>query len=131
MAAQMQAGVDRKRLAKSSLESEDGNYENTETAIYGITEACLDILERLASELQLSSNLQQDEEPSESVLSDTSPPDITGLRNSFAFWIDYTGALAPVGASLDDRLHGHDEIKEMVIELLEMVERNLHRVSLH
>jgi hypothetical protein len=59
--------------------------------------------------------------------SDESLLDIRGLRNNFAFWIDYTGALADIGASLDDRLQGHDEIKEMVMELLEMVDRNLSR----
>jgi hypothetical protein len=51
---------------------------------------------------------------------------IEETRRSFNLWIDYTGALAAdVSRSLDVRLHEHMDIKEMVIELLEMLARNL------
>jgi hypothetical protein len=99
------------------IKNEEGNYEAA-TAIYNITDSCFDILERLISGFDAECSLAP---------SDESFLDIRGLRNNFAFWIDYTGALADIGASLDDRLQGHDEIKEMVIELLQMVDRNLSR----
>jgi hypothetical protein len=108
-------------------ENEDEEHQKAATAIYDVTDACFDVLERLVSAADADSSPEQALLVSDSASSDESPRDIRGLRNSFAFWIDYTGALAPVGASLDDRLHGHDEIKEMVVELLEMVERNLCR----
>jgi hypothetical protein len=47
------------------------------------------------------------------------------MGRSFDLWINYTGALAAVGRSLDDRLRGHIDIKEMVLELLQMLARNL------
>jgi hypothetical protein len=52
---------------------------------------------------------------------------INRQERSFDLWIKYTGALAMVGVSLDDRLRDHTEIKEMVVELLHMVARNLQR----
>ena len=50
---------------------------------------------------------------------------IEEMERSFNLWINYTGALAAVGRSLDDRLKGHTDIKEMVVELLQMLARNL------
>ncbi len=104
--------------------NEDEN-QKAPTVIYDIVDSCFDVFERLVSEadgaLPLDTSPASSNEPSRN---------IRGLRNNFAFWIDYTGALAPVGASLDDRLKGHDEISEMVMELLEMVDRNLHRRQL-
>ncbi|KAI1330203.1 hypothetical protein F5Y16DRAFT_31336 [Xylariaceae sp. FL0255] len=48
------------------------------------------------------------------------------MGRSFNLWIDYTGALAAdVSRSLDTRLYDHGDIKEMVIELLQMLARNL------
>lgn len=47
------------------------------------------------------------------------------IRRDFDLWINYTGALASVGRSLDDRLGADTDIKEMVLELLEMLARNL------
>jgi hypothetical protein len=43
---------------------------------------------------------------------------IEQMGRSFDLWINYTGALAAVGRSLDDRLRGHTDIKEIVVELL-------------
>lgn len=89
------------------------------TIIYDNTHECDDALEWLKTNLKRQ----------ESLLSETWPYDrISGLRNSFTYWIDFTGALAPVGASLDDRLRHHGDIKEMIVELLEMISRNtVHR----
>jgi hypothetical protein len=47
------------------------------------------------------------------------------IKGDFDLWINYTGALAVVGRSLDDRLSGYTDIKEMVLELLQMLARNL------
>ncbi|KAK4206460.1 hypothetical protein QBC37DRAFT_239071, partial [Rhypophila decipiens] len=85
--------------------------------IYEITDACLEAFERLIP-------LVPDDR-----LSSQSRPNLRGLRDDFSFWIDYSGALASAGASLDDRLHGLDEIKGMVLELLQMLGRNLLRLA--
>ncbi|OBT39283.1 hypothetical protein VE00_10598 [Pseudogymnoascus sp. WSF 3629] len=50
------------------------------------------------------------------------------IRRDFDLWINYTGALATVGRSLDDRLGADTDIKEMVLELLEMLDRNLQYI---
>ena len=52
------------------------------------------------------------------------------IRRDFDLWINYTGALAAVGRSLDDRLGGYTDIKDMVLELLQMLARNL-QYSMH
>jgi hypothetical protein len=123
--------VGRESHLASSDRQTDREKEEYETAnaIYDVTEACFDIFERLVSAVDADASPEKSllvSDISESSTKELSS-DIRGLRNSFAFWIDYTGALAPIGASLDDRLQDHGEIKEMVVELLEMVERNLCR----
>jgi hypothetical protein len=42
-------------------------------------------------------------------------------------WAAYVGAFSPSKASLDARLVEHDDVKEMVIELLDMIQRNLNK----
>ncbi|KAJ2981442.1 hypothetical protein NUW58_g6688 [Xylaria curta] len=94
-----------------------------EMAIYDLTNKCYDAFERLV-DAELIRGLHNDDN------SGATPHDLPGLKNSFAFWVDHTGALAPIGASLDDRLADYVDIKEMVIQLLEMVKRNIdQRVS--
>ncbi|KAI0198198.1 hypothetical protein F4808DRAFT_266381 [Astrocystis sublimbata] len=97
----------------------------TDTTLYDLSDKCYSAFERL---LEAEGDIQSPtDEPDCSVRQD-----LPGLKNSFSFWVEYTGALAPVGASLDDRLVGYVEIKEMIIELLEMVERHaflLERIS--
>jgi hypothetical protein len=56
--------------------------------------------------------------------------DLMGLRNSFIFWADYTGALSLMESSLDARLQGFPDISSMLVELLEMISRNLRRREL-
>lgn len=89
-----------------------------DAALYDLTDRCYNAFERL---IEAGGGL----EPLSYESSGATPHDLTGLKNSFAFWVDYTGALAPVGASLDDRLIDCAEIKKMIIELLEIVERNI------
>ncbi len=47
------------------------------------------------------------------------------LCGRFNLWAAYTGAFASPKASLDARLADHEDIKDMVLELLVMVERNI------
>ena len=56
--------------------------------------------------------------------------DFMGLRNSFIFWADHTGALSLMESSLDARLQGFPDITSMFVELLIMILRNLHRREL-
>lgn len=118
---------------KSSTEGGDSETQNeiekhrqATATIYDTANACFDIFERLASVDGKNTFLDQ------ALVSESDPYgesscDVKGRLNNFAFWIDYTGALAPVGASLDDRLQDNDEIIEMVLELLYMIDRNLRR----
>lgn len=124
----MLAAEQQSALASGDLDIER-QHQYGANAIYDVTEVCSDIFERLISAVDRDSLPK-----GTSITSDTSESsyeeqtrNISSLRNSLAFWIDYTGALAPVGASLDDRLHEHGGVQEMVVELLEMVERNLRR----
>ncbi|KFY79386.1 hypothetical protein V498_08945, partial [Pseudogymnoascus sp. VKM F-4517 (FW-2822)] len=113
-------------------EKQDERHQKASTVIYDITNAYFDTFEDLVSSVDAHSFLKQEQEQilwSNAPSSEEPPHDIRGLRNSFAFWIDYTGALAPVGASLDDRLHSNNDIQEMIVELLEMVEKNLSRLQ--
>ncbi|KAF9886797.1 hypothetical protein FE257_011044 [Aspergillus nanangensis] len=47
------------------------------------------------------------------------------LRGRFNLWAKYVGVFATPRASLDARLASYSEIKDMVVELLDMVQRNL------
>lgn len=47
------------------------------------------------------------------------------LFGRFELWAAYVGAFASPKLSLDARLVDHPEIKEMVLELLIMIQRNL------
>lgn len=57
--------------------------------------------------------------------------DFLGLRNSFTLWIDFTGALSLKESSLDTRLRGLSDISSLVVELLDMILRNLQRCELN
>ena len=48
------------------------------------------------------------------------------LRGRFHLWAAYVGAFAAPKASLDARLNVHTDIKGMVLELLDMLQVNLH-----
>lgn len=99
--------------------------ETSDGTIYDITNDCLDSFDYLVS--STAGHLSEELAFIAIDVTESGGPihDVNGLRNDLSFWIDYTGALAHPGASLDDRLHGHDRIKGMVIELLQMVARNL------
>lgn len=50
---------------------------------------------------------------------------IEELKGHFYLWAKYVGAFAAQRASLDSRLAPFPDIKDMIIELLDMVERNI------
>ena len=100
------------------------------TIIFEITLRCLTIFDKLASRQDgwiLTHPFSLGGGAKGSTSKSRPSRDFLGLRNSFSFWIDYTGALSLMDSSLDVRLLGLTDISSMVIELLEMVERNLQR----
>lgn len=108
--------------------------EDTSTVIFDIAYKCLDSFDRVATGYD-ESIFTQPFTPRDDDLrrkrGDNSTRDFLGLRNSFSFWIDYTGALSLTESSLDTRLRGLTDISTMVIELLDMVLRNLQRRKRH
>lgn len=100
-------------------ESEVGgeSKQYTRTTVHHTTEACNNGLKGLVSILENKINLFSE---------DWSYDRVVGLRHSFAYWIDFTGALAPKEASLDERLHEHNDVRGMVVELLEMMFKNIN-----
>jgi hypothetical protein len=100
------------------------------TAIFDITYQCLDAFDQVVAhqdESVLTHSFIPNDGLESSVNRNRSSCDFLGLRNSFLFWIDYTGALSLKDSSLDARLQGLEDISSMVIELLEMMLRNLQR----
>ncbi|PHH62955.1 hypothetical protein CDD81_6380 [Ophiocordyceps australis] len=110
----------------------DQVQENTPTAIFDITHQCLEFFDRIIAEYHESFVTQSFVPGDDAVVSDARKPssfDFLGLRNSFLFWVDYTGALSLMDSSLDARLRGLKDVSGMVLELLEMILRNLHRIN--
>jgi hypothetical protein len=103
--------------------------ENATTVIFDIAHECLSCFEQVATK-QDDSLLTRSFVPGYGTdrykERNKSPRDFLGLLNSFSFWTDYTGALSLMESSLDSRLRGLEDISSMVIELLDMVLRNLH-----
>ncbi|KAI3322336.1 hypothetical protein HD806DRAFT_122479 [Xylariaceae sp. AK1471] len=106
--------------------------EELATAIFDITHQCLDSFNQIVAK-QDESLLTRPFVPGDGTDSSRnrshSSRDFLGLRNSFSFWIDFTGALSLMDSSLDTRLRGLTDISSMVIELLEMILRNLQRLD--
>lgn len=100
------------------------------TVIFDITHQCLVSFDQIVAKYD-ESILTHSLIPGDAVRAlDTkkrSSCDFLGLRNSFLFWIDYTGALSLLDSSLDARLRGFADISAIVAELLEMILRNLQR----
>lgn len=90
--------------------------ELAETALYEMTKTCADLFENLVAVLDERVILFSAEWPFDRFV---------GLRNSFAYWTDFLGVLGPKSISLDKRLEKHAEVKELVWELLAMVDRSI------
>ncbi|KAF2106156.1 hypothetical protein BDV96DRAFT_607675 [Lophiotrema nucula] len=106
-------------MAEQDLENND--------IIYKATEACLVLLESLGKRADSSTTLQV--EKTDGDLSQD-PPFLEDMARSFNIWINYTGALADPSRCLDFRLKDHDDIRDMILELLQMLERNLEYVQI-
>lgn len=77
-------------------------------SIFGLSSSCSQLFDKY---------LQRPDTASKSTVED--------LQHRFDLWTAYVGAFASPGASLDDRLRFNDEIKAMVMKLLDMLQRNL------
>ena len=103
--------------------------------MFDITHSCLEYFDRaiakhdsaLLTHLIRRGGKDGDAHKSRNSTQSSTPCDFMGIRNSFLFWIDYTGALSLVDSSLDARLQGLSDISAVVMELLEMVLRSLRR----
>lgn len=93
------------------------------TAIFDTTYSCLSSFDQLTP-------IYGESTVARSIDTARDASDFLGLRNSFSLWIDYTGALSLMDSSLDARLSDLLDISSMVIELLEMILRNLGRGKL-
>ncbi|KAK4195219.1 ankyrin repeat-containing domain protein [Triangularia verruculosa] len=106
--------------------------EDVSTAIFDITHTCLQSFDQIVAnydDSMLTKPMVSSDDTTVGRSQKQSTYDFLGLRNSFLFWIDYTGALSLMSSSLDARLQGLEDISAMVVELLEMILRNLQRVD--
>lgn len=88
----------------------DTHAEKSETSIYDATCLCSDSFKSYVDAFQPGT---EDHRTAES------------LQRLFNQWGAHMGVCAPVEASLDARLALNQNIKKMVIELLEMIQQNL------
>lgn len=107
--------------------------EDMATLIFDIAHECLDSFDRVVAENDEALLTRSFAPVNTGSIPDSrrrSSFDFLGLRNSFLFWADYTGALSLMNSSLDARLSGFTDVSDMVAELLEMILRNLHQGGL-
>lgn len=97
------------------------------TAIFDLTHSCLELFDWVKA--KHDSTLLKHLIPlcDDDVHRKAPPCDFLGIRTSFLFWIDYTGALSLIESSLDARLEGLNDISTVVLELLETILRSLQR----
>ena len=75
-----------------------------------------------------ASSTERSSEPRVDPYSKTSSmSSMLALRSRFELWVNYVGALGQVGYSLDDTLQRHQDLKSMVLELLDMMASSLRR----
>jgi hypothetical protein len=115
-------------------EREKGLLEEDNSAIFDMAYDCFIVFEHIRKTqdeaLTAMSFVMDDLSSGPLTNSSYHTRDFLGLRNSFAFWVDYSGALSLMDSSLDARLRGLTDISSMVVELLDMVVRNLRRREL-
>lgn len=95
-----------KSLNEPELTSQAANDYGASEAIYAAAKNCL-------TQFQHNLNAQHGDRATEE------------LRGRFNLWAAYIGAFAAPRASLDARLANHPEIRDMVVELLHMIQENL------
>ncbi|WXC58102.1 hypothetical protein SNK03_004001 [Fusarium graminearum] len=111
------------------MDSTDGNKTKL---LFDIAHQCLISFDRVAASHDaalLTRSLKPDDTTKIGRRNVRTTFDFLGLKNSFSFWIHKTGALSLGKSSLDQRLHGLENVSSMIVELLEMILENLHRVD--
>jgi hypothetical protein len=99
--------------------------EDHDEAIYEAVTACLGLLASFPDQTASPDTSAKLEEDIGKYASEI-PDFIQDVERSFNIWIDYTGALAAdVSRSLDARLQGYEDIRGIILELLQMLARNL------
>jgi hypothetical protein len=78
--------------------------------IYAASRECSDVFEGYIASLRRSSQAREL---------------LLELRSLFRQWTAYVGAFAVPKASLDARLQNHDAVREIILDLLFMVQQNL------
>ncbi|KAK6856466.1 HET-domain-containing protein [Apiospora arundinis] len=116
----------------SSEEDGDSGDDYDEEAIYDTTIACLCLFSNISRNMDSSDKSPQPGQPEQSSREQSSNVDesVMDLSRSFDIWIDYTGALASdESRALDARLQGFKDIKNMILNLLEMLSDNLQHLN--
>lgn len=106
----------------------DPSQEDNATAIFDVTHQCLDSFDRVQakhSESIPTHSFFLGDASATSERQHHSSCDSLGILNSFWNWVDSTDALSLKDSSLDARLRGSAGVSTMVIELLEIILRNL------
>ncbi len=118
------------------MDHDDQDNDDSLDIIYSIVIECSNLLESFPvstgqatlgatdNVTNLAPTYHHDGPPDEDI-NEKKKKTVSRLTHSFQLWINYTGALGAVGISLDDRLRGHPDIREMVVDLLRMLMRNL------
>ena len=110
-------------------EPQDGHTLGEETTLYDASYDCLILFEDIIANPSIVT-ITDKEEHNDLQRRFIDEQEHNGLKsqyNSFLLWVDYTGALSLKKSSLDARLRGFADISAMVLELLEMIVRNLSR----
>ncbi|KAH8735575.1 hypothetical protein BGZ61DRAFT_471993 [Ilyonectria robusta] len=110
----------------------DPSQEDNATAIFDVTHQCLDSFDRVQakhSESIPTHSFFLGDASATSERQHHSSCDSLGILNSFWNWVDSTDALSLKDSSLDARLRGSAGVSTMVIELLEIILRNLQCVD--
>lgn len=109
-----------------AVDNNDGTGNQDDDAIYEATISCLNLLNSLTKQADSSATLSLGKAGE---LSRQDAAFLEDMARSFNIWINYTGALTDLSRCLDFRLKGYNDIRDMVLELLQMFERNLENVE--
>lgn len=104
------------------VDHNDGTSNQDDDAIYLATISCWNLLNHLTKQADSSATLSPRKTSERSVKDAAFLED---MARSFNIWINYTGALTDLSRCLDFRLKGYDDIRDMVLAMLHMLERNL------
>ncbi|KAF4440431.1 hypothetical protein F53441_12274 [Fusarium austroafricanum] len=123
--------IDSEHECETRFEKESDYESDTdgEEAIFELVRGCLMLFSSLARQAGLPNVPEQPDATAGQHFNEVTEF-IADMDRSFNIWIDYTGALAAnVDRSLDARLQDCKEIKGIVVELLQMLVRNLEYLA--